>query len=166
MSSYFKLFSEKNALTRVLKNKTKKLFKRNINKIITQKQFDTKMNESRNYLKQKQMDQTKANEICNKIKTTNCDEQCIQYIADCPIHHIKLKKIAELYNTENSTEKINVNDFSNLDLMNLRPEEEDTYIKVAIWFDSYVNNININIPKNNGGKKKTKRYRRKSVYRS
>lgn len=170
MQSIKKIFSKKNRLTYLLQNRTRKILKRNMDKIMTSQQFNSKIKQWEKYLQQKKMDENKAKQICDNMKSNNCDEECIQYIADCPIQRKKFKIIAELYNTENLTEPINVNDFAKLDLMNLDTEDEDTFIKVMTWFDSFVNNINIYKSKHTtekekiGGKRrkiKTRRYHQK-----
>ena len=51
-----------------------------------------------------------------------------------------------------------MNDFAKLDLMNLDTNDEDTFIKVMTWFDSYVNHVNT---KHNEGKEKIGGKRRK-----
>ena len=171
MSSIKNMFSKKNRPTYLLQNKTRKTLKINMNKIMTPQQFNSKIKQWEKYLKHKKMDENKAKQICDNMKSTNCDEECIQNITDCPNHRKKFKVIAELYNTENLTDQINVNDFANFKLMDLDTNDENTYIKVMTWFDSYVNNINTYKSKYNEGKekiggkrrkRKTKRYHQKS----
>ena len=83
------MFSRKNRPTYLLQNRTKKTLKRNVHKILTSEQFHSKIKQWEKYLQQKKMDENHANQICDKIKSTNCNEECIQYIADCPIQHKK-----------------------------------------------------------------------------
>lgn len=138
--------------------------------IMTSQQFNSKIKQWDKYLKQKKMDENIVKQICDNMNSTNCDKECIQSITDCPNHYKKFKVIAELYNKENLTDKIDPDKFANFKFMDLDANEEDTYIKVMTWFDSFVNNINIYKSKHTtekekiGGKRrkiKTRRYHQK-----
>jgi hypothetical protein len=160
MPSIKNIFSKKNRPSKLFQNTTRKFLNRNVNKIMTSQQFNSKIKQWKKYLKQKKMDENIVKQICDNMNSTNCDEECIQSITDCPNHHKKFKVIAELYNKENLTDKIDPNEFANLKFMNLKTNDEDTFIKVMTWFDSFVNNKQ----KQNEGKEKIggKRKKRKT----
>jgi len=170
-TQYMHLFKKQNRPNMMINNSLNNVIKNNANQIITKDQFKTRYNYWKEYLKEKENDKKMADELCNQmdIKET-CDTDCLKSIADCPKQQKKLAKIANLYNIYNS-DTVEVQPFSNLNIFDLNPDEEELFIKVMTWFDIYVNSQNESMGgkrksyRRKNPKKKTRKYRRKSVRR-